>query len=207
MATCSSSGRSGKGKSGGATTAKESKATVQELNPEESQMWSEDPSIYQRLADPKRMDSAAEELDDDGYSLEEIQEFQDLAFKIRDMAESQTVRGVTTLYRGEQFSTLAAAEAKYKVGSEVSTTQLTSYATDIDVAKAYSKQGSPKVSVVVTNTSKRGDFAGVRLQHQGEKPGQGVEVITPKGLKSRVKSTKFDKSTNTLFVEMENAGL
>lgn len=195
--------RGGTSKGGGAK-ALNKEMRPEELNPEDSQAWSEDPSIYQRLADPRRMDSAAEELDD-GYSLEEIQEFQDLAFKIRDMSESQTVPGVTTLYRGEQFSTLAAAEAKYKVGSEVSTTQLTSYATDIDVAKAYSKQGSPKVSVVITNISKQGDFVGVRMQHQGEKPGKGVEVITHQGLKSKVKSTRFDKASNTLFVEMENS--
>lgn len=195
-----------KGKSGSRNgVAQKVEQRVEELNPEESQMWSEDPSVYQALADPARKEKMIDTmLEEEWYDTEEeIQELVDVANKIRDLAETQTVTGVTTLYRGESFKSLAAAQAKYKVGAEISNTQLTSYATDKSVAQSYASMYGT-TAVVIKNVSKNGDFVGLRTQHYGEKPGEGVEVITPKNLTSKVVATRYDKATNTLFVDMEN---
>lgn len=175
-----------------------------EIGIEDSQAWSEDPSLYQRLADPARREAALEELEEDfGYTFEEAKEYLSLAKDIHNKAESQTVKEAT-LYRGERFNSLSAAQAKYKVGAEVSTTQLTSYATNKETAKQYASLYGA-TSVVITNTATTGKFVGVRTRHYGEAAGKGQEIIVPKGLTSTVKSTRYDKKTNTLYVTMENS--
>lgn len=176
-----------------------------EIGVEDSQAWSEDPDLYQRLADPARREAALEDLEDSGYTFEEAkEEFLSVANDIRNRAESQTVKE-STLYRGERFNSLSAAQAKYRVGAEVSTTQLTSYSTDKGLAKSYASMYNGKTSVVITNTATTGKFVGVRTRHYGESAGKGQEIIVPKGLTSTVKSTRYDKKTNTLYVTMENS--
>lgn len=176
-----------------------------EIGVEDSQAWSEDPSLYQRLADPARREATMEELEDNfGFTFEEIKEHLSLAKSISNKAESQTVKEAT-LYRGERFNSLSAARAKYKVGAEVSTTQLTSYSTDKGLAKSYASMYGDSTSVVITNTATTGKFVGVRTRHYGDAAGKGPEIIVPKGLTSTVKSTRYDKKTNTLYVTMENS--
>lgn len=189
---------SGGGKGGGGGSS------GQVLNQEDSQAWSEDPSIYQRLADPNRREAAIDELMEDGYTSEEVDELLSFANDIRNRAETQTVNNAT-LYRGERYNSLGEAQSRYKPGAEVSTTQLTSYSTDRNVAKAYSSMYKNKVSVVITNNSTTGRSVGLRTQHYGESAGKGKEIIVPKGMKSTVKSTRYDKVTNTLYVTMENS--
>lgn len=192
-----SRGASGGGRGGG--------GFGQALNQEDSQAWSEDPSIYQRLADPDRRQAAIDELmEEDGYTREEVYELLSFANDIRNRAETQTVNNAT-LYRGERYSSLSEARAKYRPGAEVSTTQLTSYSTDRDTAKAYASMYKKQVSVVITNNSTTGKSVGLRTQHYGEAAGKGREIIVPKGMKSTVKSTRYDKATNTLYVTMENS--
>mgnify|MGYP004628557559 CR=1 FL=1 len=173
------------------------------LNEEDSQIWSEDPEIYQRLTDPLRREAALDLLDEQGYTREEAQELLDFANDIRNRAETQTVNK-STLYRGERFNSLSAAQSKYKPGAEVTTTQLTSYATDKSLAKTYATMPGTKVSVVITNTSTRGRSVGLETHHYGDAKGVR-EIIVPKGMTSKVKSTRFDKATNTLYVAMENS--
>lgn len=193
----------GKGTGGGGS----GKSSPKEIGPEESSAWSEDPSLYQRLADPDRRKRAITEMREDGYTEEEIQDFVGTANRLRDLSESQTI-DQSTLYRGERFNSLQAAQAKYKVGAEISTTQLTSYATDKNTASSYARMyGKETTAVVITNTSTKGGFVGVRMQHYGEAKGKGAEVIAPKGITSRVVSTRYNKSTNTLFVTMENSAV
>lgn len=179
-------------------------ARAEEIDIDLATSWSEDPSTYQRLADPERRQKAIAEMKNDGYEADEIQEFLADANKIRNLAETQTLPGVSTLYRGERYNSLDSARAKYKIGAEVSTTQLTSYAEDKAMATEYARMyGSSSVSVIITNTNTKGSFPGVRMNH-GERQGIGKEVIVKKNLKSKVKSTHYDKKTNTLYVSMEN---
>lgn len=189
---------SGGGNSGGGGSGRA-------LNEEDSQAWSEDPSIYQRLADPSRREAAIDELmEEDGYTREEVNELLSFSNDIRNRAETQTVNNAT-LYRGERYSSLREAQAKYKPGAEISTTQLTSYSTDKDTAKGYASMYQNQVSVVITNTSTTGKSVGLRTQHYGEAAGKGKEIIVPKGVKSTVKSTRYDKASGILYVTMENS--
>lgn len=171
------------------------------LDEDLSSAWSEDPELYQNLSDPERADKYIAQMKRDGWEDEEIKEVQELANQIRDLSESQTVKDTNTLYRGERFSNLADAQKKYQVGSVIHNTQLTSYATDKETATEYATmyQGT---AVIITNTNKAGNFVGVRTDHYGT--GGDSEVITPKGLRSVVKSTRYDKKKNILYVTMEN---
>lgn len=188
----------------GSSDDRGSTASSRLLDQETSEAWSEDPALYQALSDPERAESRISQMKQDGWEDDEIKEIQEMAVNIRDLSETQVVRGVSTLYRGERFDSLAQAQRKYTVGNSIETSQLTSYADNEELAKEYATIYSNKVAVIIKNTNKSGDFVGVRLNHSGYDKNTDPEVITPKGLKSTVKSTRFDKSTNTLYVTMEN---
>lgn len=190
----------GRGSTG---TARQSAISSKVLDEDLSTAWSEDPELYQNLSDSERATNYIRQMKLDGWEDDEIKEIQEVANTIRDLSETQVVKGVNTLYRGERFKSLADAERKYAVGKTVETTQLTSYAIDKDLATSYATMyGKSATAVIITNTNKAGNFVGVRTNHFGT--GGDNEVITPKGLKSVVKSTRYDKKENILYVTMEN---
>ena len=183
----------GRGSNGGKSSA----ALSQSLSAEISEAWSEDPSLYQALSDPSRAKDYIRQMKEDGWEDSEIKDIQQLANQIRDASETRVVKGINTLYRGERFDSLEQAQRKYSIGKSIENSQLTSYATSKDLATSYATMYSKGVAVVITNTNTSGNFVGAGV-HNNE------EIITPKGLKSVVKDTKFDKKTNTLYVTMEN---
>lgn len=189
----------GRGSGGGKVEEGMSKPLDEDM----SEMWSEDPELYQALSDPARFEAKKNELLEDGWSQEEIDEFKGYADELRIKAES-SMSGEATLYRGERFSSLEAAEAKYYVGAEITTSQLTSYSTNKQMASDYADYyGNNAPRVVISNTSTTGNFVGIRTNHTGS--GADEETIVPKGVTSKVVSTRLDRANNVLYVEMENS--
>lgn len=164
--------------------------------------WSQDPSFYQRA---ERGEDISEDLDEMGIYESDYDRIMSVSAEMQDRALNEILKGVKTLYRGESFRSLEEAQRKYAVGNTITNSQLTSYSTDKDLASNYASMYGSKVAVVITNTSKGGDFVGLRAQHSGERSGQDREIITARGFKSTVKSTRYDKKTNTLYVTMENS--
>ena len=126
------------------------------------------------------------------------------------MQSESSVISENTLFRGESYDSLAEAKAKYKIGRTITNDKLTSYATESDVATMYAGAnidfaGSKAVKVVITNTNVSNKVGGsVGIHTDPFAMGGSAEVITPKGLKSKVVSSSYDKESNTLFVAMQN---
>ena len=140
------------------------------------------------------------------YSKGELNRIREVATEIQRQALTSTV-DTYTLFRGESYESLAEATKKYKIGATITNSSLTSYATDSDVATAYSEanidiMGKKAVKVVITNVSQKGDSVGVVTNPLGV--GGSSEVITPMGMKSKVTNTFYDKESNTLYVAMIN---
>ena len=177
--------------------------TTSTLDQEMSEMWSEQPDLYQALSDPERFEATKRQLMADGWDEEDVKEFKGYADDLKNAAETG-LSGQATLYRGERFNSMKEAQAKYHVGAEVTTSQLTSYATEKSVAQNYADYyGTNAPRVIITNTSTTGNFVGVRTNHTGS--GADEETIVPKGVTSRVTGTRLDKSNNVLYVTMENS--
>ena len=173
------------------------------LDQEMSEMWSEQPDLYQALSDPERFEATKRQLMADGWDEEDVKEFKGYADDLKNAAETG-LSGQATLYRGERFNSMKEAQAKYHVGAEIITSQMTSYATEKSVAQNYANYyGKTPPKVVITNTSTTGNFVGVRTNHLGI--GADEEAIVPKGVTSKVTSTRLDKASNTLYVTMENS--
>lgn len=193
-------GSAGARNSGGSGGAKQVTST---LDQEMSEMWSEQPDLYQALSDPERFEATKRQLMADGWDEEDVKEFKGYADDLKNAAETG-LSGQATLYRGERFSSMKEAQAKYHVGAEITTSQMTSYATEKSVAQNYADYyGGNAPRVVITNTSTTGNFVGVRTNHLGT--GADEETIVPKGVTSKVTSTRLDKANNVLYVTMENS--
>ena len=195
----------GKNKGGGGGSAL-SKEETQLLNSTEVwESWREDPMMYQALADPNRKESMIAQLREDGYYPDEIAEQVEMANFFKTASETQTVSGVNTLYRGERPASMAEAQAKYKVGAEITTSQITSYSADKNVAESYGRYyGGNRPAVIIKNTNTVGDFVGTKTITNGRSL-TADEVLVPKGMTSRVVATRLDAKTNTLYVTMENS--
>lgn len=189
---------------GGRNSGGGKSASNQSLDSESWSAWSEDPSIYQMLSNPELATATREQMYEDGWEKADVDEMQELAERFRDLSESEVVQGVDTLYRGERFRSLEEAQRIYAVGKTITNNRLTSYSTDEALAKEYARMYSG-VAVVIKNTNTKGDFVGLRANHSGYKKGTDPEVLTQRGMKSRVVDTKFDKKTNTLYVTMQNS--
>ena len=166
--------------------------------------WAEDPEPFQSALNGEAMPRISS-ADGHEYTEKQKQRMKRVAFMIQELAETSTVDDAT-LYRGESFDSLLEARRKYKVGATITNDKLTSYTRKKSIADDYAESGryfdSSKVKVVVSNTSKYGKSVGTMTDPFGI--GGSDEIITPKGLKSKVKSTTYDKKTNTLFVELTN---
>ena len=165
--------------------------------------WAEDPEIFQAALNGEKK-PAVSQADGHSYTQKEWERAKKVAPEIQRMAEEGTVNH-ETLYRGESFDSLKEAQRAYKVGKTITNTKLTSYATNVGVAKEYAGASidfMPKgaVKVVISNTNLSGKSVGVMTDPLGV--GGSNEVITPKGMKSYVKNTRYDKKTNTLYVEL-----
>lgn len=170
------------------------------LTEEDWDTWSEDPSIYQRLEKGEDLSEDFEDMWEDEWE-EQYNRATRMAREIQNRAENETVN-TSTLYRGERFNSLKEAQQKYAIGNTVTTNQLTSYSKDQSVAKSYATMYG-KVSVIITNKNTKGNFVAAQTQHSGTK--DDPEVIVARGLQSKVTDTRYDKSTNTLYVTMTNS--
>lgn len=173
--------------------------------------WAEDSWVYEAavLGEKLPTRSAATGVPYEEYELERIKK---IAPKIKEASETQTVKldgeNYSTLYRGEYAETLAEAKAKYKTGGTITNTQLTSYALKPHIAENYAdgyleNNDGSGVKIVIKNTNTHGKSVGAVTDPFGA--GGSYEAITPIGLKSKVKSTRFDKKTSTFYVELENS--
>lgn len=198
-------GSSGGKRSGGGGSGLSKEETEMLNSPEVWQAWREDPSLYQALADPNRREDMIDEMYDDGWSAESIAEQIEMADFFKKASETQTVAGVNTLYRGERPASMAEAQAKYRVGAEITTTQITSYSSDKSIAESYGHYyGGNRPAVVIKNTNTSGNFVGTKTITNG-KSLTAEEVLAPKGMTSKVVATRLDTKTNTLYVTMENS--
>lgn len=163
--------------------------------------WAEDPTPFQAAINGEPMPNISM-ADGHRYTEQELDRARKVAPMIQSKAESGTVNE-DTLYRGEVFDSLLEARRKYKVGATITNDKLTSYTRRKNTAVEYASSSGEGVKVVIQNTSTRGRSVGVMTDPFGI--GGSDEVISPKGLKSKVKSTKFDRKTDTLYVYLENS--
>lgn len=163
--------------------------------------WAADPEPYQAALNGEKIPEISQ-ADGHRYTDEEIARVKLVAPAIQEAASTNTVSD-TTLYRGEMYDSLLEARRKYKIGATVTNDKLTSYARKQSIAEGYaSGSGEDGVKVVISNTSNKGRSVGIMTDPFGI--GGSDEIISPKGLKSKVKSTRYDSSTNTLYVNMTN---
>lgn len=169
-----------------------------EITPADWEDWAVDPEPYKAVisGEPVPNYSQGSKL-----TAEEKRRIESVALQMQERAETETVN-FDTLYRGESYSTLKEAQEKYAVGNIVVNDTLTSYATSSDIAMEYAKQGEG-VNVVITNTNIDNSFNGfVGVMTDPLDVGGSEEVITAKGMESKVFSSYYDKDTNTLYVGM-----
>ena len=170
--------------------------------------WAADPEPFQAALNGEKMPNISQ-ADGHTYTKEEKKRIKEVAQEMQLQAESSVI-SENTLFRGESYDSLAEAKAKYKIGRTIANDKLTSYATESDVATMYAGAnidfaGSKAVKVVITNTNVSNKVGGsVGIHTDPFAMGGSAEVITPKGLKSKVVSSSYDKESNTLFVAMQN---
>ena len=170
--------------------------------------WAADPEPFQAALNGEKMPSVSQ-ADGHTYTKEEKKRIKEVAQEMQLQSESSVI-SENTLFRGESYDSLAEAKAKYKIGRTITNDKLTSYATESDVATMYAGAnidfaGSKAVKVVITNTNVSNKVGGsVGIHTDPFAMGGSAEVITPKGLKSKVVSSSYDKESNTLFVAMQN---
>lgn len=175
------------------------------ITPGDWETWSEDPSVFQRLEKGFDMEDYFREQYDEDEWESVYKEMSNLARDMGYRAESETV-DVGTLYRGERFKSLEEAQKKFAVGNTITTSQLTSYSKDLDMARAYATMyGGNSVAVVITNTSTNGKFTALQTNHSGYTKSTDPEVLVKRGFESKVTKTRYDKNTNTLYVTMTNS--
>lgn len=198
----------GRGSSGSRNSGGSGGAQQVEITEDDWMDWAADPEPFQATLNGEKMPEISQ-ADGHTYTKEEKKRIKEVAQEIQLQAES-SVTSENTLFRGESYDNLLEARRKYKVGKTITNDKLTSYATNQDIASDYAGAnidfvGPGAVKVVITNTNvnnKVGGSVGVHTDPFGI--GGGAEVITPKGMKSKVISTSFDSDSSTLFVRMEN---
>lgn len=168
--------------------------------------WAEDPEIFQAALNGEKKPQLSQS-DGHTYSKAEWERAKKVASEIQRLSEQNTV-AYETLYRGESFESLLEARRKYKIGKTITNDKLTSYATNVGIAKTYAGSnidfmGKDAVKVVIANTNLSGRSVGVMTDPLGA--GGSNEIITPKGMKSYVKNTRYEQRTNTLYVELGNS--
>ena len=175
------------------------------ITPEDWEAWSEDPSVLQRLERGQDMtDYFRDQYDEDEWKSV-YKDMLNLAQNMGSRAESETI-DTSTLYRGERFKSLEEAQKKFTIGNTITTSQLTSYSKDLDMARAYANMyGGNSVAVVITNTSTNGRFTALQTNHPGYTKSTDPEVLVKRGFESKVTKTRYDKNTNTLYVTMTNS--
>lgn len=165
--------------------------------------WAEDPEIFQAALNGEKKPTVSQ-ADGHEYTKEEWERAKQVAPEMQRMAEEGTVDH-ETLYRGESFESLLEARRKYKIGKTITNDKLTSYAVKVGIARDYAGanidlMGEDAVKVVIANTNIHGKSVGVMTDPFGA--GGSYEIVTPKGMKSYVKNTSYDKDTKTLYVEL-----
>lgn len=163
--------------------------------------WASDPEPYQAALNGEKLPnyiSGGEKL-----SNADKQRIKAVAYEMQKQAEENTVP-YDTLFRGESYDSLKEAQKKYAVGNTVTNDKLTSYATSYDIASEYASQGG-KVKVIITNTNiDNSSMGSVGVMTDPMGFGGSSEVITAKGMKSKVFSSYYDKDSNTLYVGATN---
>lgn len=179
-----------------------------EITSEDWMNWAEDPEIFQAVLKGEELPNLSQ-ADGHVYSEEEKERAIAVAKRIQIEAETSTVEE-KTLYRGESYESLSEAEQKYKVGKTYTNDKLISYAGGREIAEHYAGanidfmgEGAVKVLIANTNTRYNQGSVGVRTAPFGKDVKVG-EIITPIGMKSKIKDTFFDEKTRTLYVEMTN---
>lgn len=171
-----------------------------DINSSDWESWALDPEPFQAALNGEKMPNylAGDRLSDTDKNRIKL-----VAREMQNRAESEVVSN-DTLFRGESYDSLEEAQRKYAVGKTITNNKLTSYATSSDIATEYASTGG-KVKVVITNTNVNnsvGGSVGVMTNPLGF--GGSSEVITPKGMKSKVFSSYYDKDSNTLYVGATN---
>ena len=169
--------------------------------------WASDPEPFQAVISNEQMPEVSQ-ADGHRYTKKELDRIRKVAPEIQRMAEEGVV-DEHTLFRGESFDSLLEARRKYKIGKVITNDKMTSYAVNPDIAKSYAEgnidfKGKDAVKVVITNTNinpKVSGFVGIRTDPLGA--GGSNEIISPRGMKSKVVNTYFDENESTLYVRME----
>ena len=199
----------GRGSAGARGGASGGGAKQVEITDNDWMDWAADPEPFQAALNGEKMPNVSQ-ADGHTYTKEEKKRMKEVAQEMQLQAESSIV-SENTLFRGESYNSLAEAKAKYKVGKSITNDKLTSYATESDIATMYAGAsmdfaGSKAVKVVITNTNVSNKVGGsVGIHTDPFAIGGSAEVVTPKGLKSKVVGSSYDKESNTLFVRMENS--
>lgn len=172
----------------------------QGINSSDWENWALDPEPYQAALNGEKI---SDYLAGNKLSNVDKNRIKLVAREIQNMAESEIVSN-DTLFRGESYDSLREAQRKYAVGKTITNDKLTSYATSSDIATEYASTGG-KVKVVITNTNVNNSVRGsVGVMTNPLGFGGSSEVITPKGMKSKVFSSYYDKDSNTLYVGATN---
>ena len=176
------------------------KKPISGLSSNDWENWAMDPEPYQQALNGEPI---SDYLAGDKLSEEDKEHIREFAEEIQDRAETEVVP-YDTLYRGESYDSLEEAQEKYAVGNLIVNDKLTSYATESDIATEYAESGG-EIKVVITNTNVNNDFNGsVGVMTDPLGAGGSSEVITAKGMESKVFSSYYDEESKTLFVGMTN---
>lgn len=170
------------------------------INSDDWSNWAIDPEPYQQALNGEEI---SDYLGGEKLTKEEKERISKVAEEIQNRAETEVVP-YDTLFRGESYSSLEEALEKYKEGSVIINEKLTSYATTSEIAKEYAESGEG-INVIITNTNTQRDVGGsVGVMTDPLGAGGSEEVITAKGMESKVFSSYYDKEERTLYVGMTN---
>ena len=183
-----SGGAGGGGRGGSGKSNYEAKPT--RITEDDWYDWQVDPEPFQ---DALNKGELPKYIEGRRLTTAESEHMYDVAHQMQNDGMKTLNKDVTTVYRGESYSSRTAAEAKYKQGSTITTNKLTSVTTNRSVAQEYANMGGGgkvKVLQIVTNA---GGTRGLKIP-------QSNEIVSPKGLQYKVTSTSWDGKSNTLKV-------
>ena len=170
--------------------------------------WAADPEPYKSVIRGQKQPTISQ-ADGHKYTQEELDRAKKIAPKIQELAEATTVED-HTLYRGESYDSLLEAKRKYRIGKTITNDTLTSYTRKSHIAEGYASGNiefmeKGAVGVVITNTNVNNKVSGsVGTMTNPLGAGGSDEIVTPKGMKSKVVSTHYDKDSNILYVTLQN---
>ena len=152
------------------------------------------------VSDPEEALFAVNHYTGTGYKYMREGKYQDEVKLIDEVIDKQP-KWEGEIYRGMKVKKSFVDNLKSSIGDtlELSPNSPTSFSSKMQVAHSFAHSGGPGESVVLKMKNKRGSSIAHNSNFSSES-----EVLHKSSEKYTIKSVKFDKSTNTYVVELED---